>query len=136
MPLTHHFNEEESNMRNRETDYLYSLTMNDYQADTAATAIYKWKVVYPALGLASEAGEVCDKIKKLIRDHGIDQGGLEDLKDAQRVAIASELGDCLWYIAALSRDLGISLNEVAHINLEKLKSRQERGKLEGSGDNR
>ena len=58
-------------MRNRETDYLYSLTMNDYQADTAATAIYKWKVVYPALGLASEAGEVCDKIKKLIRDHGI-----------------------------------------------------------------
>lgn len=136
MPSTHHFNLEESNMRNRETDYLYSLTMNDYQADTAATAIYKWKVVYPALGLASEAGEVCDKIKKLIRDHGIDQGGLEDLKDAQRVAIASELGDCLWYIAALSRDLGISLNEVAHINLEKLKSRQERGKLEGSGDNR
>ena len=123
-------------MRNRETDYLYSMTMNDYQADTAATAIYKWKVVYPALGLASEAGEVCDKIKKLIRDHGIDQGGLEDLKDAQRVAIASELGDCLWYIAALSRDLGISLNEVAHMNLEKLKSRQERGKLEGSGDNR
>ena len=123
-------------MRNRETDYLYSLTMNDYQADTAATAIYKWKVVYPALGLASEAGEVCDKIKKLIRDHGIDQGGLEDLKDAQRVAIASELGDCLWYISALSRDLGISLNEVAHMNLEKLKSRQERGKLEGSGDNR
>ena len=110
--------------------------MNDYQADTAATAIYKWKVVYPALGLASEAGEVCDKIKKQIRDHGIDQGGLEDLKDAQRVAIASELGDCLWYIAALSRDLGISLNEVAHMNLEKLKSRQERGKLEGSGDNR
>ena len=110
--------------------------MNDYQADTAATAIYKWKVVYPALGLASEAGEVCDKIKKLIRDHGIDQGGLEDLKYAQRVAIASELGDCLWYIAALARDLGTSLNEVAHMNLEKIKSRQERGKLEGSGDNR
>ena len=123
-------------MRNRETGYLYSLTMNDYQADTAATAIYKWKVVYPALGLASEAGEVCDKIKKLIRDHGIDQGGLEDLKYAQRVAIVSELGDCLWYIAALARDLGTSLNEVAHMNLEKIKSRQERGKLEGSGDNR
>jgi len=75
---------------NRKTNYQYSLTMNDYQADTASTAIYKWKVVYPALGLASEAGEVCDKIKKLIRDHGIDQSGLEDLKDAQRVDRSEE----------------------------------------------
>lgn len=126
----------ESNMTPKPENYPYPLTMNDYQADAAATMIYKWKVIYPALGLSSEAGEVCDKIKKMIRDQDIRFDGTEKLSDQQRADIIFELGDVLWYVAALSRDLGVSLNELAHMNLEKLKMRQERNKLSGSGDNR
>jgi len=126
----------ESNMTPKPENYPYPLSLNEYQADAAATMIYKWKVIYPALGLASEAGEVCDKIKKMIRDQDIRFDGSEKLTDAQRADIIFELGDVLWYVAALSRDLGVSLNELAHMNLEKLKLRQERNKLSGSGDNR
>ena len=69
----------------------HSYTMNDYQADTAHTAIYKWKVIYPALGLANEAGEVGGKIKKLIRDDNI---RFEmSLSDKQRAEIAWNFGD-------------------------------------------
>jgi len=126
----------ERNMTPKPENYPYPLSLNEYQADAAATMIYKWKVIYPALGLASEAGEVCDKIKKMIRDQDIRFDGSEQLTDAQRADIIFELGDVLWYVAALSRDLGVSLNELAHMNLEKLKMRQERNKLSGSGDNR
>ena len=126
----------ERNMTPKPENYPYPLSLNEYQADAAATMIYKWKVIYPALGLASEAGEVCDKIKKMIRDQDIRFDGTEKLTDAQRADIIFELGDVLWYVAALSRDLGVSLNELAHMNLEKLKMRQERNKLSGSGDNR
>lgn len=122
--------------RDSREPYSFALTMNDYQADTASTAIYKWKIIYPALGLANEAGEVLGKIKKLIRDNEVRFDGTKDLTDAQRADIAAELGDVLWYIAALSRDLGVPLNDVAHMNLEKLKSRKERGTLGGSGDDR
>ncbi len=113
-----------------------TLTMNDYQADAAATMIYDYKVIYPALGLVSEAGEVSDKIKKLIRDEGIKFDGTEHLTDKQRADIIFELGDVLWYISALSRDLGVSLNELAHMNLEKLRMRKARNKITGSGDHR
>lgn len=117
-------------------EYTFPLTMNDYQADTAKYAIYKWKVIYPALALNEEAGEVAGKISKLIRDQGLKFDGSEKLTDAQRADICYELGDCLWQIAALSRDLGVSLNEVAHMNLEKLSSRAARRTLSGSGDHR
>ena len=126
----------ERNMTLKPENYPYPLSLNEYQADAAATMIYKWKVIYPALGLASEAGEVCDKIKKMIRDQDIRFDGSEQLTDKQRADIIFELGDVLWYVAALSRDLGVSLNELAHMNLEKLKLRQERNKISGSGDNR
>ena len=131
----------EANMTPTPENYPYPLTMNDYQADAAATMIYKLRVIYPALGLASEAGEVCDKIKKLIRDHDFKFDGSDHIRgaqltDKQRADIIFELGDVLWYVAALSRDLGVSLNELAHMNLEKLKLRQERNKISGSGDNR
>jgi NTP pyrophosphatase (non-canonical NTP hydrolase) len=116
--------------------FIYPLTMNDYQADTAQFALYRHKVVYPALGLANEAGEVLGKIKKLMRDHEINFGPEQKVSDKDRAQIADELGDVLWYIAALARDLGISMNELAHINVEKLKSRQKRGVIKGSGDNR
>ena len=72
----------------------------------------------------------------MIRDQDIKFDGSEKLTDSQRADIIFELGDVLWYVAALSRDLGVSLNELAHMNLEKLKLRQERNQLSGSGDNR
>ena len=118
------------------TEFKAALSMNEYQAETASTAIYKWRVIYPALGLSNEAGEVGGKLKKLIRDEGLKFDGTDNLTDKQRADIGSELGDVLWYIAALARDLGLSLNEVAHMNLEKLSDRKARGKIGGSGDDR
>lgn len=106
------------------------MDFKEYQARAEATAIYpsKFSLLYPALGLAGEAGEVCEKIKKIIRD---DKNIVDERKE-----IARELGDVLWYIAALSRDIGYTLEGVADLNIEKLESRQARGKLQGSGDNR
>jgi len=101
------------------------MDMGYYQQEAVKTAIYKDSIIYPALGLGNEAGEVQGKIKKMLRDGTFD-------KDA----IAAEIGDVLWYIAALCRDLEIDMAEVALKNLAKLKSRQERGTLQGSGDKR
>jgi NTP pyrophosphatase (non-canonical NTP hydrolase) len=108
------------------------MQLDDYQAAARRTAIYddRFRVVYPALGLASEAGEVCGKIKKVLRD----QGG--DFAEAPRAALADELGDVLWYIAVLAADLGLSLDELAARNLEKLSSRRARAQIGGSGDRR
>jgi len=86
--------------------------------------------MYPALGLAGEAGEVCEKVKKMFRD---DDG---EVTPAKLEEIKKELGDVLWYIANLAADFGINLDEVAMLNLDKLFSRQKRGTLKGSGDNR
>ena len=93
----------------------------------ARTANYKTThaILYPALGLAGEAGEVANKIKKMLRDDDFD-----------RSAIAEEIGDVLWYVAALSRDLNIDLHDIAMNNLEKLYGRKARGTLSGSGDKR
>jgi NTP pyrophosphatase (non-canonical NTP hydrolase) len=108
------------------------MDLNDYQRAARRTAIYPdhHRVLYPALGLASEAGEVAGKIKKVLRDQGGDFGRapIEALKD--------ELGDVLWYVAALAGDLGLSLEAIAAANLDKLASRQERGRLGGGGDGR
>ena len=113
-----------------------SLTMNAYQAEASSTAQYRWKVIYPALGLANEAGEVLGKIKKLIRDKEITFGEIQDLPGNDRAEIAAEIGDVLWYCAMLAKDLNISLNEVAYLNLDKLESRAARNKIGGSGDSR
>lgn len=88
------------------------------------------KIIYPTLGLTGEAGEVADKVKKMIRD----QGGRLDPVTAN--AILLELGDVLWYISALADDLGSDLLEVANMNLGKLASRQQRNQIHGSGDYR
>jgi len=95
--------------------------------EAAQTAIYKqeYQIVYPALGLAAEAGEVANKVKKIIRDGELDHN-----------SIVAELGDCLWYLAALCRDLNVDMADVAAENLQKLQGRMERGTLAGSGDNR
>jgi len=87
-------------------------------------------LIEKVLGLPGEAGEVADKFKKILRDKDGEIG------ESEKEEIKKELGDVLWYLAAVSRDLGILLSEVAEGNLEKLESRYQRGKLGGSGDNR
>lgn len=109
------------------------MTFEEYQAEARKTAIYPNidnNYIYPTLGLAGEAGEVAEKIKKVIRDN---EGIVSEEKKAE---ITKELGDVLWYVANLSKELGISLEEVAAKNIEKLQSRQKRDELHGSGDNR
>ncbi len=106
---------------------------NDYQTGALRTAIYPnmgSNFVYPVLGLVGEAGEVADKLKKVIRDNdGV-------LTDPVRDAVAKELSDVAWYLAVLAYELDYNLDEIFRMNLEKLASRQERGVLTGSGDNR
>jgi|SRR3990167_6608344 len=104
-----------------------------YQKECGKTAVYPdigKNFVYPTLGLMGEAGEVSEKIKKVIRD---DQGHVTPEKKEE---IKKELGDVLWYLSQLSKELGIKFSEVASGNLEKLASRKIRGKLQGDGDNR
>lgn len=107
------------------------MTLNEYQKHALETAIYPNPIIYPTLGLTGEAGEVSDKVKKVIRDRN------SDFSDPTiKHAIAEEIGDVLWYCATLSHDLGYDLDEIARMNYEKLKSRQKRSKIHGSGDNR
>ena len=86
--------------------------------------------VYPTLGLVGEAGEVAEKVKKVIRD----KNGVFDAESKN--AIKKELGDVLWYISNLSDEFGFKLEEIASENLEKLKLRASKGKISGSGDDR
>ncbi len=108
------------------------MELSEYQRLSRRTAEYPreaW-LTYPALGLAGEAGEVAEHAKKAIRD---DAG---QVTDARRGAMAKELGDVLWYVSQLATELGLELEEIAGTNLEKLLSRQRRGVLSGSGDDR
>ena len=108
------------------------MDFSEYQRSSRQTAVYPreaW-LTYPALGLAGEAGEVAEHAKKAIRDHG----GLVD--DERRAAMSKELGDVLWYVAQLATELELDLEQIALGNLEKLRSRQRRGVLSGSGDDR
>jgi NTP pyrophosphatase (non-canonical NTP hydrolase) len=110
-----------------------ALSANDYQDRALDTAIYPNRganFVYPALGLVGESGEVADKLKKVIRDNdGV-------LTDSVRDAVAAELGDVMWYVAVLAAELDYDLDEIMAKNLAKLASRQQRGVISGSGDNR
>ena len=113
--------------------YAISMTFSQYQTESRKTAIYPNQganLVYPTLGLAGEAGEVAEKIKKLIRDEG------RVLTPEYRDAIGAELGDVLWYIAQLATELQLNLDDIAAGNIDKLFSRKERGVLHGSGDAR
>ncbi len=111
------------------------MTFNEYQAQAIQTAINRdkdfWRSgVYRALGLVGEAGEVAEKVKKIIRD----KNGEMSAEDKQE--IIKELGDVLWYLQALADYLDVEFEEVAQINLKKLQSRKARDKIGGSGDNR
>jgi len=110
------------------------MELNEYQILTQETAIYPGKgtvmgLVYAGLGLG-EAGEVQGKIKKVLRDDG------GEITAEKREAIAKELGDMLWYVGATATEIGVSLDDIAQGNLDKLASRKERGTLQGSGDER
>ena len=111
-----------------------------YQEQCASEfAFYPGMLLYPALGLASEASEVCGKVKKLIRDDEmpIDEGfDTRKIEAGKRLEIAKELGDSLFYIAMIADDIDYTLSEIAEMNLEKLADRKNRGQLRGSGDNR
>lgn len=108
------------------------MTINEYQQKALETAIYpkEQKIIYPTLGLTGEAGEVSDKVKKVLRDNN----GL--FSDDKKAELAKEIGDVLWYCATLANDLGYTLEEVAQVNIDKLNSRKERGVISGNGDNR
>lgn len=108
------------------------MNMNEYQDAARKTAVFPKQqgLVYTTLGLTSEAGEVADKVKKVIRDN--DGNFSDDVKQA----IKKELGDVLWYVAGMAGELGFTLDDVASTNIMKLTSRQDRGKIGGSGDDR
>lgn len=109
------------------------MTFDEYQQKSRKTALYPnsgSNFIYPTLGLAGEAGEVAEKIKKVLRDH---DGVIDEVRKQE---IAKELGDVLWYVAQIASELGLSLRDVASANIEKLYSRLERGKISGSGDSR
>ena len=103
-----------------------------YQQVAKTTAIYprEQAIIYPTLGLTGEAGEVANKVKKIIRDgtNKNDEGLVQDL--------SAEIGDCLWYIAVLADDIGIKLSNIANSNLIKLENRKKKGTIRGSGDTR
>lgn len=104
-----------------------------YQEFALSTAIYPNQgenLVYPTLGLVGEAGEVAEKVKKIIRDGG------GRLTDESRQNVALELSDVCWYMATLASELGYDLSQIFEMNAAKLSSRKERGVLGGSGDNR
>lgn len=108
------------------------MDLAEYQRLSRRTAAYPreaW-LTYPALGLAGEVGEVVEHAKKAIRDDGAVVG------EERRAAMAKELGDVLWYVAQLATELELDLDEIARENLEKLLSRQRRGVISGSGDDR
>lgn len=110
------------------------MTFDDYQKRALTTALrlddQRLNLAHWVLGLSGETGEIAEKFKKIIRDKD------GQLSDADVQDFKKELGDVMWYLAVLAEDLGLSLDEIAKLNLEKLASRQKRGVLRGSGDNR
>lgn len=109
------------------------MTFSDYQNESKKTAIYPnigENFIYPTLGLSGEAGEIANKIKKIIRDKN------NKINKEDKQEINKELGDVLWYLSQIATELGISLDEIAQNNISKLLSRQARNVLGGNGDNR
>lgn len=107
------------------------MTFNTYQKKANVTAKYPKQIglIYTALGLNGEAGEIAEKIKKHLRDK-------IELDKTYKEELAKELGDVLWYLSAMAGEIGYKLDEIADMNIKKLFSRFKRGKISGSGDNR
>lgn len=115
---------------------MYCDTFTEYSLQARVTDKHDYTAMgipplaYHGLALGGEAGELANKLKKLYRD----DGGV--MTEARKQDIISEMGDCLWYLDALARNLGTSLNAVATANIAKLLSRRERGVVGGDGDHR
>lgn len=113
------------------------MELNAYQEKALGTAEYPNignNLVYPALGIAGESGELVDKVKKLWRNEGKTSG--KAITDAQRNELVKEMGDVLWYLAALASEVGVKLGAVAVVNILKLEDRKARGVIKSQGDNR
>ncbi|MBY0538239.1 nucleoside triphosphate pyrophosphohydrolase family protein [Patescibacteria group bacterium] len=113
------------------------MDFDTYQKESRQKAVYPEignNFVFPTLGLVGEAGEVAEKIKKLIRDKNTATS--ETVTSEDRAEIQKELGDVLWYLAQLASEFKLSLTDVAQTNLNKIASRHDRGVVHGDGDNR
>lgn len=125
-------NEEEMDVE-EPINILHNLSVSEYQVEARKTAIYPNigdNIVYTALGLCGEAGEIANKVKKIMRDDN------NKITPEKKQELFKELGDVLWYLSNTCDELGVTLEEVAKYNLLKLRSRQERNALQGSGDER
>ena len=117
---------------NESNKYKKVSDLDMYQKVAKSTAIYprEQAIIYPTLGLTGEAGEVANKVKKIIRD-----GTIENHESLIQ-EISAEIGDCLWYISVLADDIGVKLSDIANNNLVKLANRKKKGTIHGSGDTR
>ena len=117
---------------NESNKYKKVSDLDMYQKVALTTAIYprEQAIIYPTLGLTGEAGEVANKVKKIIRDDGFKNN------EIMVQEISAEIGDCLWYISVLADDIGCKLSDIANTNLIKLENRKKKGTIKGSGDKR
>jgi NTP pyrophosphatase (non-canonical NTP hydrolase) len=102
------------------------MDLNEYQNAAGDTAVYPRRgnnIYYPALGLCGEAGEIAEIVKKTMR------AGLSVPTKAQREQLFYELGDVLWYVAAIAHELGMDLDMIAQGNISKLYKRAQEGRL-------
>jgi NTP pyrophosphatase (non-canonical NTP hydrolase) len=113
------------------------MDFQEYQKQAITTKIYDQSIALPyvVLGITGEAGEVAEKMKKYLRDE-FDDFAYGRMRPELKNEISKEVGDVLWYLAALCDELGLNFNEVAQQNIDKLASRKKRNILSGSGDNR
>lgn len=116
------------------------MKLDKYQDLARRTAIYPNQgavpgLIYCALGASGEAGEIANKVKKIMRDEGVAHL-IGQVAPERIAAIKKEIGGTLWYLANLCAEMGISLNDVARENLEILADRAARGALQGEGDDR
>lgn len=110
------------------------MNFNDYQQKALRTVISEGNefndLLHWVLGINGEAGEIAEKVKKIIRDKS------GKVSDDDKQELGREIGDVLWYLAVFAHHLGIKFEDIADENLKKLADRQKRGRLQGSGDNR
>jgi NTP pyrophosphatase (non-canonical NTP hydrolase) len=122
-------------IREAEAAQRHLYAFDDYQTFTNSTAKYPGQgsflgLVYCALGLAGEAGELANKVKKILRDTS------GELTEEVKAALADEAGDVNWYLAQFAAELKMMYREIPQRNVKKLEGRMARGTISGSGDNR
>lgn len=107
----------------------FPLTLNQYQLEASKNKAFpeKYAIIYPTIGVLNEAGEMAGKIKKWMRG---------DTPHLNIQDLTSEMGDVLWYLSSLATDLGITLEDVARNNIEKITKRREKNMIKGDGDHR